>query len=43
MGEHRKVNNQFLGKVDLFVEQGFYSNRTDFLKTSIRHHPCKCC
>lgn len=25
-----------LGKVDLLVEQGFYSNRTDFIKTSIR-------
>ena len=26
-----------LGKVDLLVEQGFYSNRTDFIKTAIRH------
>ncbi|QFF99244.1 CopG family transcriptional regulator [Psychrobacillus glaciei] len=26
-----------LGKVDLLVEQGFYSNRTDFNKTSIRN------
>ncbi|MEO4053917.1 CopG family transcriptional regulator [Solibacillus sp. CAU 1738] len=26
-----------LGKVDLLVEQGFYSNRTDFIKTSIRN------
>ena len=25
-----------LGKVDLLVEQGFYSNRTDFIKTAIR-------
>lgn len=25
-----------LGKVDLLVEQGFYSNRTDFIKSSIR-------
>ena len=25
-----------LGKVDLLVEQGFYSNRTDFIKASIR-------
>ncbi|MBS4172787.1 CopG family transcriptional regulator [Bacillus sp. FJAT-49736] len=26
-----------LGKVDFLVEQGFYSNRTDFIKTSIRN------
>lgn len=26
-----------LGKVDLLVDQGFYSNRTDFIKTSIRN------
>ncbi len=26
-----------LGKVDLIVEQGFYSNRTDFIKTAIRN------
>lgn len=26
-----------LGKVDLLVDQGFYSNRTDFIRTSIRH------
>jgi len=25
-----------LGKVDLLVEQGFYSNRTDFIKAAIR-------
>lgn len=25
-----------LGKIDLLVEQGFYSNRTDFIKTAIR-------
>ena len=25
-----------LGKVDLLVEQGFYSNRTEFIKASIR-------
>jgi Arc/MetJ-type ribon-helix-helix transcriptional regulator len=25
-----------LGKIDLLVEQGFYSNRTDFIKSSIR-------
>ncbi len=26
-----------LGKVDLLVEEGFYSNRTDFIRTSIRN------
>lgn len=26
-----------LGHVDLLVEQGFYSNRTDFIKTAIRN------
>ena len=25
-----------LGKIDLLVEQGFYTNRTDFIRTSIR-------
>jgi Arc/MetJ-type ribon-helix-helix transcriptional regulator len=25
-----------LGKVDLLVEQGFYTNRTDFIRTAIR-------
>ena len=25
-----------LGKVDLLVDQGFYSNRTDFIRTAIR-------
>jgi Arc/MetJ-type ribon-helix-helix transcriptional regulator len=25
-----------LGKVDLLVEEGFYSNRTDFIRTAIR-------
>ena len=25
-----------LGKIDLLVEQGFYSNRTDLIKSSIR-------
>jgi hypothetical protein len=25
-----------LGQVDLLVEQGFYSNRTDFIRTAIR-------
>lgn len=26
-----------LGKVDLLVEEGFYSNRTDFIRTGIRN------
>lgn len=26
-----------LGKIDLLVEQGFYSNRTDFLITAVRN------
>lgn len=27
-----------LGQVDLMVEEGFYSNRTDFIRTAIRNH-----
>lgn len=27
-----------LGKVDVLVEEGFYSNRTDFIKTAVRNH-----
>lgn len=27
-----------LGKIDLLVEEGFYSNRTDFIRASIRRH-----
>jgi Arc/MetJ-type ribon-helix-helix transcriptional regulator len=26
-----------LGRIDLLVEEGFYSNRTDFLRTAIRN------
>lgn len=26
-----------LGKIDLLVEQGYYANRTDFIRTSIRN------
>ncbi len=41
MAESEKItintNVVDLGKVDLLVEQGFYSNRTDFIKTSIRN------
>lgn len=27
-----------LGQIDLLVDQGFYSNRTDFIRTAIRQH-----
>jgi len=27
-----------LGQIDLLVREGFYSNRTDFIRTSIRNH-----
>ncbi len=27
-----------LGQVDLMVQEGFYSNRTDFIRTAIRNH-----
>jgi len=27
-----------LGQVDLMVREGFYSNRTDFIRTAIRNH-----
>ncbi|MGH8172187.1 MAG: hypothetical protein ACREPX_03510 [Rhodanobacteraceae bacterium] len=27
-----------LGQVDLLVEEGFYSNRTDLIRTAIRNH-----
>ena len=27
-----------LGQIDLLVEEGFYSNRTDFIRTAIRNH-----
>lgn len=26
-----------LGKIDLMVQEGFYSNRTDFVRTSVRN------
>lgn len=26
-----------LGQIDLLVQEGFYSNRTDFIRTAIRH------
>ncbi|MFD1851819.1 CopG family transcriptional regulator [Oceanobacillus bengalensis] len=41
MSENEKItinmNVVDLGKIDLLVEQGFYSNRTDLIKTSIRN------
>ncbi len=27
-----------LGQIDLLVDQGFYSNRTDFIRTAVRTH-----
>src|SRR6478672_3305842 len=27
-----------LGNIDLLVQEGFYSNRTDFIRTAIRNH-----
>lgn len=27
-----------LGRIDLLVQDGFYSNRTDFIRTAIRNH-----
>lgn len=26
-----------LGRIDLMVQEGFYSNRTDFIRTAIRN------
>ena len=41
MAETEKItinmNAVDLGKVDLLVDQGFYSNRTDFIRTAIRN------
>lgn len=27
-----------LGQIDLLVQEGFYANRTDFIRTAIRNH-----
>jgi Arc/MetJ-type ribon-helix-helix transcriptional regulator len=27
-----------LGQIDLLVQEGFYANRTDLIRTAIRHH-----
>ncbi len=41
MGETEKITINMsvvdLGKVDLLVQEGFYQNRTDFIRTSIRN------
>jgi Arc/MetJ-type ribon-helix-helix transcriptional regulator len=41
MAETKKITINMsvvdLGKVDLLVEEGFYSNRTDFIRTAIRN------
>lgn len=41
MGEAEKITINMsvvdLGKVDLLVQEGFYQNRTDFIRTSIRN------
>jgi Arc/MetJ-type ribon-helix-helix transcriptional regulator len=41
-GESEKITINLgyvdLGRVDLLVQEGFYSNRTDFIRTSIRNH-----
>ncbi|PRY83593.1 CopG family transcriptional regulator [Alkalibacterium olivapovliticus] len=31
------VNHVDLGKIDLLIENGFFSNRSDFIRTSIRN------
>ena len=30
-----------LGHIDLLVQDGFYSNRTDFIRTAIRNHSAR--
>ena len=41
-GETEKVTINLgyvdLGRIDLLVQEGFYSNRTDFIRTAIRNH-----
>ena len=40
-GETEKITSNLgyvdLGRVDLLVQEGFYSNRTDFIRTAIRN------
>jgi len=42
-GESEKITINLgyvdLGHVDLMVQEGFYSNRTDFIRTAIRNQP----
>jgi len=42
VGETEKVTINLsyvdLGNIDLMVQEGFYSNRTDFIRTAIRNH-----
>ncbi len=41
-GESEKITINLgfvdLGQIDLIVSDGFYSNRTDFIRTAIRNH-----
>ncbi|RYZ82100.1 MAG: CopG family transcriptional regulator, partial [Moraxellaceae bacterium] len=41
-GESEKITINLgfvdLGQIDLLVQEGFYSNRTDFIRTAIRNH-----
>ena len=41
-GESEKITINLgyvdLGRIDLLVQDGFYSNRTDFIRTAIRNH-----
>lgn len=41
-GESEKITINLgyvdLGRIDLLVRDGFYSNRTDFIRTAIRNH-----
>ena len=41
-GESEKITINLgfidLGQIDLLVKEGFYSNRTDFIRTAIRNH-----
>jgi len=40
-GESEKITINLgyvdLGRIDLLVQEGFYSNRTDFIRTAIRN------
>jgi Arc/MetJ-type ribon-helix-helix transcriptional regulator len=32
-----------LGQIDLLVQEGFYQNRTDFIRTAIRNQLTRAC